>query len=205
MTQSPYFDYGYAAHGQSQLALYEPVMCSFLLILDDLNVARHVKILASSRYQLLICCLDPVIQGQANLIDNACCERWCVSDDQFDLGTIIKQLDPLVLTQMLPQHSPDPQVYTEKSWLQMVWHWCKFLRSLKNASHGWYDFLSISETVLPMLDSINNLDVTKFSIAVNQSIYFGRDITDTNNRCRDCLTSFPFIESLYQQWIKSRS
>jgi hypothetical protein len=204
MTQSPYFDYGYAAHGQSQLALYEPVMGSFLLILDDLDVARHVKILTSSRYQLLICCLDPVIQGQENLIDNACCERWCIPEDQFDLGTIIKQLDPLVLSQMLPQHSPDPQVYAEKSWLHMVWHWSKFMRYLKN-DDGWYDLLSITESFLPMLDSIANLEVTKFCIMINQYIYFGRDRDQTDNQCRDCLRNFPTIEFHYQQWIKPRS
>jgi hypothetical protein len=203
MTQSPYFDYGYAAPGQSQLALYEPVMSSFLLILDDLNITRHVKILTSSRYQLLICCLDPVVQDQTNLIDNACCERWRTSDDQFDLGTIITQLDPMTLTNITQQNSPDPQVYAEKSWLQMVWHWCKFLHSIKNHS-GWYDFLSISETALPMMDSISDLDVTKFSIAVNQSIYFGKDLADTNERCRDCLTNFPLLESFYQQWINLR-
>ena len=204
MTQSPYFDYGYAAPGQSQLALYEPVMGSFLLILDDLDVARHVKILASSRYQLLICCLDPVIQGQENLIDNVCCERWCVSDDQFDVGKIIKQLDPLTLDSITQQNSPDPQAHNEKAWLQMIWYWSKFMRHLKNDGR-WYDFLSLSETVLPMLDSIKDLDVTKFSIAVNQLIYFGKDLSDTNNRCHDCLISFPFIKLLYQQWINPRS
>ena len=204
MTRSPYFDYGYAAHGQSQLALYEPVMGSFLLILDDLDVARHVKILTSSRYQLLICCLDPVIHGRTNLIDNACCEQWSIPDDQFDLGTIIKQLDPLVLTQILPQYSPDPQVYAEKSWLQMVWHWSKFMRSVKNRS-DWYDFLSTSESFLPMLSSMENLDVSKFSILVNKLIYFGRDLVETDDRCRNCLAGFPFVESLYHQWMELRS
>ena len=202
MTQLPYFDYGYAAPGQSQLALYEPVMGSFLLILDDLDIARHIKILASSRYQLLICCLDSVIQGPKNLIDNTCCEQLCIPESQIDIGTIIKQLDPLILTHVLPQHSPDPQVYAEKSWLHMIWHWSKFIHHLKN--DGWYDLLRISEMLLPMLDSITNLDVTKFSIAINQSIYFGRDLTDTDDRCRDCLISFPFIESLYKQWTSQR-
>jgi len=204
MTQSSYFDYGYAAPGQAQLALYEPVMGSFLLILDDLDIARHVKILASSRYQLLICCLDRVIQGQANLIDNVCCEQWCVPYEQFDPGAIIQQLDPLMLTDMTPQNSPDPQVYSEKSWLQMIWHWSKFLRSIKN-NDGWYNLLSMSETMLPMLDSIKDLDVTKFSIAVNQSIYFSKNLADADHQCHDCLASFPAIKFLYQRWINPRS
>jgi hypothetical protein len=210
MDNSEYFRLGYPGSDYpTQIALWEPVLDRFLLVLcDHPTVIKNIQMIASSRYLLIECDLSSADNYSPNLIDNSCCEQWTLGNKK-DIKTSKHTLHtkPITVEHLISSHAEITwDVCTEKSWLQTVWYFLKFLQELKNLQHNWYYYNQFIKKInytneSQSQDYFDCVDLTETYIFEN--LYLRRD---QDSVCKD-IENFiqqinPTIRNRWQQWTQ---
>jgi len=153
MTMPEPFDVG-SCYGGCHIGLYQPILNRFLLTTNNIEHARDIALIASSRYPLFLVSLVTADNYEENLIDNICCENWKLPDQQI-LETSIKNYANVIVhaQHLLPVMETTSLVLTEeKHYLQLCWHYLKLLQAFRDHNiPGWrikqfmYDIFDFQE------------------------------------------------------------
>jgi hypothetical protein len=206
MDYSQYFDFGAPDSQGLHYGLWEPVLNRFLLVLSDIERAKTIKFLASSRYKLFLIDLTTANNYSVNLIDNSCCENWSLGN-RGDISIIhpSRYVDP-ILSQTLVQVDPvnDWNVDQEKIWLQIILAWLKFIERLKN-QHPWMvhdNFIHnlYNDTELPgqgnsWYDRLRLLEKNILKL-----LYLGQDVDTVCQEIELAVKQDSYIYNIWQQW-----
>lgn len=133
------FDIG-SCYGGCHIGLYQPMLNRFLLTTNSIQHARDIALIASGRYPLFMVNLVTADNYYENLIDNLCCEKWKLPDEQIAPTKIITYANVIVQAQhlLLVTTQSDLDLSEEKHYLQLCWHYLKLLDKIKNLNiHGW--------------------------------------------------------------------
>lgn len=133
------FFWGYPGNStEPHLGLWEPVANRFLLTLSSTKKARVIKMIASARYNLLVCDLRSADNYQENLLDNTCCESWTVNNKKaIVISKPYAHNQPIAVDNLVCVEPGDQHDYVkEKSWLYLCYHWLTVLEKLKD--EDWY-------------------------------------------------------------------
>jgi hypothetical protein len=117
--------------GTCHIGLYQPVFNCFLLTLCDYLEAQEVMLIAASRYNLIAVDLTSASNYCPNIIDNDCCENWCVPlEESFTEIFYHNFLKRRSVQRLLPRHNTDSQTCLEKEYLQTVWYYTRFFSKI---------------------------------------------------------------------------
>jgi len=188
-------DLGYPKKaGYQHLALYQPTLDAFVLVLDDLAQAACVSNLLTSRYYTVIVCLDSAENYLPNLIDNTCCEQWTCKGQPINTITNAPwHIEALPIKRLEPAPPTDWCTITEKKWAQLVWFWVRELDKIKHQCVPFYHQQKFAMEIfdVPELDFKTALDkYHRLRIAVYRTLFSGSDITETNQHIAEILSQF---------------
>ena len=210
MDYSRYFDFGAPNSQGLHYGLWEPVLNRFLLILSDVERAKTIKFLASSRYKLFLIDLTTASNYSVNLIDNSCCENWSLGN-RGDISIIhpSRYVDP-ILSQTLVQVDPvdDWNIDQEKIWLQTILVWLKFIAWLKD-QHPWATYDNFiyelhDSTELPgqgnsWYDRLRTLERT-----ILKSLYLGQNVETVYQEIELAVKQDSHIYNIWKRWESAK-
>ena len=208
MDYTEYFDFGACNEQGLHYALWEPVLDRFLLVLSDFNHCETIKFLASSRYKLFLIDLTTAENYTPTLIDNECCENWTLSN-RGDISIIhpSQYVDAMPAKKLLP-NTADPHwdLVQEKTWLQYVLIWLKFIDRLKQ-THTWmhYDYFIDrihAESDLPgqgqgWYDRMRHLENH-----ILKTLYLGHDPETTQDQIVSLLKQDDYVFDFWQRHMR---
>jgi len=157
-------------------ALYQPVNDCFMFTADcDAAQAREITLLASARYSLFVVDLKTADNYDLNLIDNTCCHDWTLSN-KSDVVISAADLPRVVSAKYLLQtSSTELDLEPEKQYLQTVWHYIKYFKSVEGRTnksiHDWMDTVLDLDFHDPEHHETKNL-IKK----IKQILYLGTDL-----------------------------
>jgi hypothetical protein len=139
--------------------LYEPVSDRFLIILQNENIAKQLKYILSSRYNLHICRVDVASNYKDTYINDNNCDKWTLSNREdinfsnpiMSPNIVVKELRP---ADIVPQYN----VLNEKVWCFFCKHWLYIL----NNETDWPDYRWLYSKLDDYLNSFLNIKDTQF-------------------------------------------
>jgi hypothetical protein len=173
------FEFGtpYFPNRQQHWAFYEPVLGRFLFAsaTTDISVLQEIRMLCSSRYNLILCDLQTADNYCIDLIDNLCCENWSMTN-QVDITNIMEPHYNYNVKTLIPvAAAPDSVVQEEKKWIQFVNYWVNWKR-MHLSYCQWEIISSFVETIFDIkIDGHQN----KLNQKIQLELYLGRDIDST--------------------------
>ena len=110
----------------------------FLLTTNSIQHARDIALIASGRYPLFMVNLVTAHNYGENLIDNFCCEKWKLPDEQIAPTGIINYVNFIVMAQHILPVATQSDLSEEKHYLQLCWHYVKLLDKIRDLNiYGW--------------------------------------------------------------------
>jgi len=205
MDYSQHFDFGAPNNQGQHYALWEPVLDRFLLALSDFQLCETIKFLASSRYKLFLIDLTTAENYTPTLIDNSCCENWALSN-RGDISIIHpnRYTDAVPAKQLIPNcTTADWDLVQEKTWLQSVLVWLKFINQLKQA-HPWMVYNSFighiyTNSELPESDHSWYDRMAQLENAILKVLYLGTDLEQTHQQIVDLLAQDQYVLDFWQR------
>jgi hypothetical protein len=176
-----YFEFGkpYFPDRQQHWAFYEPVFGRFLFTSSstDIGILQEIRMLCSSRYNLILCDLQTADNYNINLIDNLCCENWAMTN-QVDITDIMTHHYDYNVETLIPVNADqDPQILREKTWIQFVNYWVNWKRTRLFCNH-WENISSFVETVFDIKIDDHQHELNQ---KIQLELYLGRDIASTQH------------------------
>lgn len=174
-----HFEFGkpYFLNRQQHWAFYEPVLGRFLFASDtmDISILQEIRMLCSSRYNLILCDLQTADNYNIDLIDNLCCENWSITN-QVDTTNIMTFYSDYNVKTLIPvDAAPEHKVLEEKKWIQFVNYWVNWKR-IHLLRNQWENISSFVETIFDIkIDDHQH----KLNQKIQLELYLGRDIDST--------------------------
>lgn len=199
MVQTTYFRLGLPRDTQSpHLALYQPVLDRFLLVLDNLAVAREVRMLASGRYALHICDLRSARNYTPNLVDNTVCSQWSLSNPQ-DISVWRDFLGEITSVDLCQELGPvqNFDTSTEQQWLQILAFFTQVIQRAQR-SQMWY---TSQEWLSQVFDDRFNCVFDRFQQSVQQikqELYLSRDNQCSVDKVLEIVSSDPYLSDAHR-------
>jgi hypothetical protein len=139
MTTPAPFDIGAPKnHGGCHIGLYQPMLNRFLLVVNNLQHAQDIALIAAGRYPLFMVNLVTADNYCENLIDNMCCENWALPSQQVVTTALKNYANFAVDAVHLVQHHCEHDVSQEKQYLQLCWYYLKLHdQILQKNTYGW--------------------------------------------------------------------
>ena len=199
VVEHTYFRLGLPRDSNSpHLALYQPVLDRFLLVLDDLEIAQEVRLLANGRYVLHVCDLRTAVNYTANLIDNTVCQNWSLSNPQDilvwrDFLGQITAVESCCELGAVPEHD----VGTEQQWLHILVFFARVIRRAQQ-SQMWYSSQAwLAEVFEDRFDCV--FDRFQQSVQqIKQELYLSRDNQRSLDRALEIVHSNHYLAQAYQ-------
>ena len=172
------FEFGkpYFSKRQQHWAFYEPVLGRFLFTSSilDISILREIKMLCSSRYNLVLCDLQTADNYNIDLIDNLCCENWSMTN-LVDINNVMAFYLYEVETLIPVESDADFDVQEEKKWIQFVNYWVHW-KSEYLQNNKCEHISSFVETIFDIkIDNQQN----KLNQKIQLELYLGQDINST--------------------------
>ena len=174
-------------------ALYEPVYDRFLFTSDvqDLVILQEIRMLCSSRYNLILCDLSTAENFHWELVDNLCCENWTLDHStKLDLSHVLSA--PCDATILTPSSELDETqmlcVQQEKNWIQFVNHWIRWIR--RDHKDAWEQINEFIEEIFDMQANDQRLRTIELHRLIRRELYLGRDIESTQNTISKYIENF---------------
>ncbi len=168
--------------GDCHIGLYQPMLNQFFLTLCDIQYARDIALIASSRYPLFLVNLVSADNYSKNLIDNTCCQNWALPSQQIVPTKLSNYANFVINAEHLEpaiRHSDIYQIEEEKHYLQVCWHYLRLLDPIINTNIvGW----RIKKFMLDIFDIPENqsdMIVQKLKKQVIAELYLCKDIAVT--------------------------
>lgn len=203
-----YFDYGCPADQSGrQYGLYQPALDLILFTIEDRDLARDLQLVMSSRYGLYLYDLTSAKNYQPELVDNACCRNWTVSNkDRVEVTHSYSISGPeITVDQLIPvieQKKISIDLDSEQAWMHLALYWLRFLKHLQTESYRWYaveKFVQfISDNSLP---SGFGKNIETFEKMLKRSLYLRRDF-ELDQDIFQYIIDDEFLYPRYQKWIR---
>jgi hypothetical protein len=206
MHNDPNFFLGYCPdQSQNLLALYQPVMDRFLFVIQDLELAKEMIYLASSRYGLYPCDITTADNYHHNILDNTCCQNWTMSNRGLRSLITGYHVSVIKVNQLVEVGAyQDFDVAQEQSWLQMVYLYTRLCK-IARQSYPWFE---AQQFVRNTLSYRFNCDLDQLVESINQirrELYLGRDIQSTESNIQDIIKRNPYLHRRYCFEYRNRS
>lgn len=199
-----YFDHGTVNEKNSavQYGLYQPVLDCFLLTTADLDIAKQLVMVASSRYDLQICNLSTAENYAENLIDNQCCHNWTLSNKNeiFHFKSYTK-FNPIKIKKLLETNgNVEWDLQEETQWLLMVTHWLVYIRVLHENSYEWDYIDSFMHKVFKdqIPGSINQQKIMDIESEILKILYLGIDFGTADTEIKELIQQDEFLNHWYK-------
>jgi hypothetical protein len=202
---SPIFDLGLPnSPGGEIFGLWEPVTDRFIVVVDDSELAKTLKLLCSSRYTTFVVDIAVADNYYHTIIDNSCCHAWTLSNknDIFvsDVGKIFGAI-PCISLQPAAADFEWSWPH-EMTYFQTCLWWLRFLKG----NHGipWYDIDRFIARLYQQdtgfsdggFDKVYNLET-----AILRHLHEENDVGTMWSLCEKSVQdSDTFLRSLYERY-----
>jgi hypothetical protein len=172
-------------------ALYQPMLDCFLAVFDNLELARQVQLIASSRYTTYVCLLNTADNFYPKVIDNEICENWSFTNKD---PTQFIQLDflsqpPHLVEELCNSNLPQQDLINldkEKQWLLMCRFWINFVNNTNFKISR--DLEKILNTLPSGIESYHTL-TDDFEREILTLLYLGIDFEKTDQQILNIVES----------------
>lgn len=193
--QTPYFDLGYS--GEGRLALYQPILDRFLIVINNPIIIEEVKLLASSRYTLFTCDLTQAKNYQPNLVDNICCHNWTLSNRHH-----IKIAEPyrntcIAVESLEPAQDSDYDSTAEIEWLHFLRFFTEIIHATQN-SLIWFRNQSFVNSFMQENFGCVFDDLVQSIQQMRREMYLSRDFNECQDRVLDIVQKNFYLNLTYQ-------
>jgi hypothetical protein len=208
MISDKFFEYGYPDDpAKPHYGLYQPVLDRFVFTIDDLEIAKKIKDLMSSRFSLYIFDLTLAENHAHTLLDNTCCENWSI-DNKQDIRLTHSYRDESILkpNMLIPvDRSCDWDLQAEKDWMQAIWHWSLFQSQLENVFYPWYRVEQFVDQMLLLDTESNYRTISEFGNLTKSLFYLERDYATVISKIKSTIESSDILKKGYESWPKKLS
>lgn len=175
--------------GEPQYGLYQPTFGCFLLVVQNFQQAQQIKFLASSRYSLFAVDLSTAPNFPVGGLSNRDCELYAFQNlDQIDHKSNHYMESPLEAGMIMPAQVRDLGIDREKDYLQLVYHWVKYLYRVQER-------LS-TRRIHTLIDEVLDVDVwdsdyeamKKGHRQIRQILYLGDDTQQMHRQIQQVIT-----------------
>jgi hypothetical protein len=197
------------------LGLYQGTFDCFLFFLTDKEKADQVKLLASSKYPLLVCDITAATKNIKEKIDNSCCERWTIDPLGFDVlnysksrliteGKNHKKNNIFYVTtikKIKEQTTNHIQIKKEIGWIKTLSYWTEFLNYLLANEKEWKEVNCFIEETMDLYE-LSDTKYTKTVVKkINQLLYLNTESLITQREILKLIKTHPDIYEKHNEWI----
>lgn len=184
--------------GMATFALYDIVADCFLIVLNNIVIARQLRHILSSRYQLHVVQINSADNYTHGMVLNSNCDQWTLQNRK-DINFSNPVSDKTVTATNLrpPREAAPYNVLNEKLWCLFCRHWLTFIRrnnELNDCNEKIQAYTGMDIFLNQFLDLQGVKSPFKTISAAEQNkilnlLYLGRDLAQTELEIKNLIES----------------